>query len=135
MRHGTTAVLVGIVVAALAPPAAAHESAAGSVRELIRIQGYRTGTPPSATGRRVVFRALGEEHPFAADAWQVFSFVRQGSDGEAAGERATFALQGSREDLARFAASRPEQRVTLLVERRPASADLFIVAIDLCPAR
>lgn len=42
-------------------------------------------------------------------------------------------VRGQRELLARVAQARPEQRVTLLGERRPGSAELFLAAVDLCP--
>jgi hypothetical protein len=46
-----------------------------------------------------------------------------------------FTLQGPRDLLARFAAARPEQTVTILAEHRPGSSDLFVLTLDLCPSR
>lgn len=104
-------------------------------REIIRIQGYRTNKPPAGTKRRLELRALGSPQPFATTDWQVFAITDTAPpepDGIVAGVQ-RFALQGSREDVARFAAARSEQRVTLLAERRPGSSDLYILALDLCP--
>jgi hypothetical protein len=127
---------VSILAVVLAIPAAAHGHPVQpqANRELIRIQGYRTAGTPPAMKRRLVLVALGSEHSFAATEWQVFGFSEAGppaTPSNAAAQR--FALQGDREDLARFAASGAQQRVTLLAEHRPGSADLFILALDLCP--
>ena len=48
-------------------------------------------------------------------------------------ERARLVLQGPRELLARFAAARADQTVTMLAERRLGGSDLFVIALDLCP--
>lgn len=137
MTATRTTALIALVIGIMSIMAAAaygHPVARQATRELIRIQGYRTAESPIGTQRRLQLVALGVEQPFAATDWQVYGF----SDAVPAAEPTApasqrFALQGSREDLARFAAARPEQRVTLLTEHRPGSADLFILALDLCP--
>jgi hypothetical protein len=43
-------------------------------------------------------------------------------------------LQGAREQLRRLRDARRDQLVTILAERRPGSRDLFLLAVDLCPA-
>ncbi len=128
---------VGIVLLTLlAVPAAAHGHPVSRqpTREIIRIQGYRATATPAAVKRTLTLVTLGKEHSFAATDWQAFGFSEGTPESEppaADGQR--FSLQGSREELMRFSAARPEQRVTLLVEHRPGSTDLFILALDLCP--
>jgi len=129
------AILAAAGVAAIVATADAHSVAPQTTREIIRVQGYRTSETPADMKRRVILVALGKESSFAATDWQVFGFS---DDMPAAKPTAVpasqrFSLQGSREDLMRFAAARPEQRVTLLAEHRPGSLDLFLVALDLCP--
>lgn len=129
-----TAALLGLAIVVMAAVAHGHPVPRQATRELVRIQGYRTAESPAGTQRRLQLVALGAEQPFAATDWQVFGFSETAPSAEptaAASQR--FALQGSRDDLARFAAARPEQRVTLLAEHRPGSADLFVLSLDLCP--
>jgi hypothetical protein len=116
-----------VLAAALA---AAHEPERTVARELVWLKGRRVpGDAP------LTLAALGAGHGFAP------SEVRRYPVGEpSAGgprdrlEEPRLALQGPRELLARFAAARPDQTVTILAERRPRSADLFVLALDLCPA-
>lgn len=135
MTATRTMAMVGLLVAVLsATTTYGHPAPRQATRELIRIQGYRTAESPAGTQRRLLLVALGAEQVFAATDWQVYGF----SDAAPAAEPTApvsqrFALQGSREDLARFAAARPEQRITLLTEHRAGSADLFVLALDLCP--
>jgi len=128
-------VLAGFCIATLAGTGYAHSVAPQTTREIIRIQGYRTTEAPAEMRRRVIRVALGKDHPFAATDWQVFGFSDEMPAAKPTAVPASqrFSLQGSREDLMRFATARPEQRVTLLAEHRPGSLDLFLVALDLCP--
>lgn len=126
-------VALALVVAAFAP-AAAHDPPRMATREMVRIQGHR-GTAPKATKvvREVVLVALGTEHRFYATDWQRFGFSEAETGGPTAEAHERLVLQGKREDLARFAAARPAQTVTILAERRPGSADLFLLTLDFCP--
>lgn len=113
--------------------AAAHQPARTAAREIVRIQGRRGVAPAGvAVVREVVLVALGQEHRFSATDWQRFGFGDEAAAAPAE-ERPRLVLQGKREQLAHFAAARPEQTVTILAERRPGSADLFLLALDLCP--
>jgi hypothetical protein len=126
--------MVLAILLATAAVSYGHPVPRQATRELIRIQGYRTTDSPAAMKRRLTLVALGSEHSFAATDWQVFGFAEAPPATEPPGtDNPRFALQGDREDLARFASARSEQRVTLLAEHRPGSADLFILALDLCP--
>jgi hypothetical protein len=122
--------LLGVLVAGLLLPAAGvtHEPPRPPGRELVRLQGHRR-TGGDAPAGRVELTALGSPHPFAATAHAVYGLAP-----EAAGPPAArYTLQGPRQLLARFTAARPEQTVTILAEHRPGSADLFVLALDLCP--
>jgi hypothetical protein len=127
--------LAGIMLLAVAGAAHAHPPPPLATRELIRIQGQRTQTAGPGVKRRLRLVALGTEQPFAATDWQVFGFSDVPPEAQptpsAAPER--FVLQGSREVLTRFAATRPEQTVTLLAEHRPGSTNLFVLTLDVCP--
>lgn len=119
-----------MLVAAGVAAALAHEPERTVARELVWLRGRRGA--PAATLR---LRALGAEHPFAVA--EVQRFPLSGGAVEAARgalEEAALALQGPRELLARFARARPDQVVTMLAERRPQGADLFVLALELCPA-
>lgn len=139
MTHGRRSIIaaVAVMIAVLifhATGARAHPVQRQGAREIVRIQGYRTAESPAAMKRRVTLAALGAEHLFAATDWQVFGFADEGGAAPTAGsEQQRYALQGSREDLAKFATARPDQRITLLAEHRPGSSDLFVLSLDLCP--
>lgn len=128
--------LAAAVVVTAAIAAHAHPAARTTTRELVRVQGYRSASTPDGVVRRVVLVALGTEHAFAATDWQTFGFAEPAPEPTPAAEKtARFILQGTREELARFAAARPEQQVTLLAEHRQGSVDLFVLALDLCPSQ
>jgi hypothetical protein len=81
---------------------------------------------------REVFVVLGQQVRFAATEWRTFAF----SDSVPPSPRtdpAQLALQGERPLLHSITAARPDQRITLLAERRQGSGDLFVLAVDLCP--
>ncbi len=136
MQRLVTWAATALLLTTVACSAWGHAGPQGATRELVRLQGYRTATAPPGTSRRVEVTALGKTYAFAAGDWQVFALAgKDRSEPEVApNTMQRFVLQGSREDLARFVAARPEQRVTLLAERRPGSLELFVLALDLCPA-
>lgn len=126
-------VALALVVAAFAT-AAAHDPPRMATREMVRIQGHRGAAPKAAkVVREAVLVALGTEHRFYATDWQRFGFSEEQPGGPAVEPHGRLVLQGKREDLARFAAARPAQTVTILAERRPGSADLFLLTLDFCP--
>jgi len=117
-----------------AAPVSAHNVMPQSVRELVRLQGYRSSKPDGLqVQRQLTLSVLGEDQPFFAAEWRVFGFNERGA-GAAPAEPDRYTLQGERAVLARFAAARPEQRITVLAERRPGATDLFILTLDLCPS-
>jgi len=120
-------------LALLAGAAAAHSEPAKPVRELMRIQGSRAPAPAgTAVERATTLVALGEPIAFAATEWRSFGFA-DASASATPEARAQYTLQGERPLLRRLVTARPDQRVTILAERRPGSADLFVLSIDLCP--
>jgi hypothetical protein len=114
-----------------ASAAAAHDVASHAVRELVRIQGRPGNAVVGTGGRQVTFVVLGQRFAFAASEWRVFAFA----DDETARrpEPAEPQLVGDRSLLRRISTARPDQRVTILAERRPGAADLFVLAVDRCP--
>lgn len=112
------------------PGAGAHPPQRTANRELVRLQGHRRADGDAPAGRLEI-AALGGTHPFAAGALDVYGMT----DAEPAKPPTHYVLQGPRPLLARFAGARPEQTVTILAERRAGSADLFVLALDLCPPR
>jgi hypothetical protein len=130
-RYGALLVAAVLLIAAAAH---AHPPPRSATRELVRLQGHRAqGASPEAK-RRVVLLVLGVEQPFAVTDWQVFGFSDTPSaTPQPAEPPQRLVLQGSRDLLARFATLRPEQTVTLLAERRPGSAELFVLTLDVCP--
>lgn len=128
MRLRRTAVLLGLWVALTAHTPA--DPRAG--REIVRIQGQRGAAADARGPAALVISALGTDFPFAASDLRVFGFSEQDA-AESVGPKVT--LQGSRELLSRFANARPDQTITILAERRAGSSDLFVLALDLCPAK
>ncbi|MFN8545240.1 MAG: hypothetical protein U0807_13685 [Candidatus Binatia bacterium] len=125
--------LAALAVAALllAPVAGlAHPPPRTPNREIVRLQGHRRAAGTAAAGEMTLV-ALGAEHPFTATDRQAFSLA----EGDAAKPADRYALQGPRDLLARFAAARPDQTVTILAEHRPGTPNLFLLALDLCPPR
>lgn len=121
---------------ALATPALAHEASRMTSREIVRLAGW-FGPPPAdaaKTVREVKVTVQGKERVLHATDWQVYALaVDQKTPVAPAPE--SVVLQGNRADLAALAAARPEQRVAILGERRPGHGELFLLAVDLCPAR
>lgn len=115
--------------------ARAHQKTAPQQpRELLYLQGYLA--EPSAgvpIVRTIELSILAREYRFYATDWRRFGF--QDKDEPPPVEellRAT--LHGDRPSLHRIASARPDQRVTILVERRVGSSDLFLLTLDLCPS-
>src|SRR5262249_59419236 len=102
-------------------------------RELLRLQGHPGTVTPPATATPLLLVALGTEHAFAASEVRTFGFTDVPPTEPPPGTR--FVLQGARDVLARYAAARPDQTVTILAEHRPGSSDLFVLTLDLCPPR
>lgn len=111
--------------------AAAHGPEPKGDRELVRLQGYRAAAPEGIEiAAEVVLSILGKDHRFHLTTRQSFrSTDRQ----EGTASRDRWVLQGDREMLARVAAARPNQRVTMLADHRPGSSDLFLLTVDFCP--
>jgi len=121
-----------LAAALVAVPAAAHDLAPQPVRELVRVQGYKAPAPQGVqVQREIVFAVLGQQVRFAANEWRAFAFFDPTQPTPA--EPAQVALQGDRALLHQITAAHPNQRVTILAERRPGSADAFVLAVDLCP--
>ncbi len=130
----TVRLALGLVVMAfaLAGSAAAHPSAPAA-RELVRLQGHRADGPAGAGVTTMTVAALGVDHPFAAADVRTFGFGESARDVAPVGARVV--LQGARDLLQRFTSARADQLVTILAERRAGATDLFVLTVDLCPAR
>jgi hypothetical protein len=123
--------LLAMLVSLLAAGAAvAHPPPRTTTRELLRLQGQRRADGEAPAGRLEI-AALGETHPFAATAVEVYGMT----DAEPGKPTTQYVLQGPRPLLGRFTGARPDQTVTILAERRPGSPELFVLALDLCPPR
>jgi hypothetical protein len=136
IERGAAASLTAFGVALLlATPAPAHTFKAHPVRELVRMQGYRAPAPQGVTtARDMTLIVLGQQLRFAATEWTVFAFADT-PDLPPREEPPQAMLQGDRAVLRGITAARPDQLVTVLAERRPGSADLFVLSVDLCPPR
>lgn len=126
-------VLLCGVLLANAATVLAHVPETKPDREIVRVQGYLGTRPATVTlVGEMVLNVLGTDHPFYLTAWQPFS-LRTEAQPEPAPPASRLALQGERSDLAKVAAARAEQRVTILGERHPGAGDLFLLAVDFCP--
>jgi hypothetical protein len=117
---------------AFAGGVAAHPTTP-TARELVRLQGHRADGPAGAGVTAMTVAALGVEHPFAAADVRTFGFGESARDVAPVGARVV--LQGARDLLQRFTSARADQLVTILAERRAGATDLFVLTVDLCPAR
>ena len=121
------------LVALTAGAAPAHDVAPQPVRELIRMQGFKAPAPAGVhVAREVALVVLGQPVRFAASDWRTFAFF----DPHAAptpAEATQITLQGERSLLHAIVTARPDQRITILAERRPGSADAFVLTVDMCP--
>lgn len=119
-------------LAALVPGAAvAHDPAPAVVRELVRLQGYRAPAPAGvAVQRELSVVVLGQTLRFAAEEWRRFALAEAAAP---AVEPVAVTLQGDRALLRKVSTAADGQQVTILAERRPGSADLFVLTVDRCP--
>ena len=126
---------IGVVLSCVAGTVRAHEPQRLNAREIVRLAGTFGDAPAGVKNvRDVAVTVQGRERTLHASDWQVYALVvDQNAPVAPAPDRVT--LQGTREDLARIANARPEQRVALLAERRPGMSELFLLAVDLCPER
>ncbi len=127
--------LVGSLVGAMRPVTArAHEPSRMRTREIVRLAGW-FGAPPAGAVvvRDVAVTAQGKTRTLHATDWQVYALVAEQKE-EVAPAPESVVLQGSRTDIAAVAGARAEQRVSILAERRPGVGELFLLAVDLCPA-
>ena len=125
--------VAALALLALSNPAAAHDQPPAPMRELVRIQGYRTPPPAGVSvARQVTLIVLGESIAFAANEWRSFAYHDPLPDPTPT-ETKPFILQGDRPLLRRLSTARPDQQVTILAERRAGMADLFVLAVDRCP--
>ena len=119
----------------LASTALAHNTAPQTVRELVRIQGYRAPAPHGVeVASQITVAILGESVHFAATDWQVYALAQAEAQPTPA-PPAQLSLQGERPLLRRIVTAHADQRVTILAERRPGGGDLFVLAVDLCPEK
>jgi hypothetical protein len=101
-------------------------------REIVRLQGYRNEPPEGLqTQRQMVLSILGEEHTFHVVDWRRFRLTDE--DPRGAADPSGFTLQAERGVLVKIASARPEQRMTILGERRANGTDIFVLAVDFCP--
>ena len=134
-RARTVVLLAAFAVVVAAGGARAHEAQRLTAREIVRLAGMFGDLPGGAKPvREVTVTVQGRERTLRASDWQVYALVvDQGAPVAPPPERVT--LQGTRADLARIADARAEQRIAILAERRPGNAELFLLAVDLCPER
>lgn len=132
-RTGATLLVLVSLLITSPRPAAAHEPTRPQSREIVRAQGY-LGEPPAGASalRTVELAVLGETRHLHATEWHRYA-AEEKQEPVKIDEPARITVQGARGDLQRLRKARPEQRVTLLAERRAGSTDLFLLALDLCP--
>ena len=117
----------------LAAPGAAHDVTRTAIRELVRVQGHLVSPGEIVDGDTLVVEVNGRELRMRIVDRQVFIAV--GAAGRpTTPEPARMVVRGERALLSRLADARPDQRITLLGERRPGGTELFVAAVDLCPA-
>lgn len=129
LRQALTVLLVALSTASVM----AHPQAGAPPRELVRLQGSRSDAKAGAGVTTLMVAALGVDHPFAATDVRTFGFGDAASEATPVG--AHLVLQGPRDLLTRFTTARADQQVTILAERRAGAADLFVLTVDLCPAK
>lgn len=134
-RAGLVLAALTALLAGATGAARAHEPQRLNAREIVRLAGTFGDAPAGVkTVRDVAVTVQGRERTLHASDWQVYALVvDQNAPVAPAPDRVT--LQGTREDLARIANARPEQRVAVLAERRPGMRELFLLAVDLCPEK
>jgi hypothetical protein len=135
MTKLTRAALALTLLACAVDRAAAHNPAQQTVRELVRIQGYRSPAPRGTeTIGEATLVVLGESIHFATTDWAVYALSEMEPVPTPA-QPPLLSLQGERPLLRRVATAHADQRVTILAERRPGGGDLFLLNVDLCPEK
>ncbi|MBM4270005.1 MAG: hypothetical protein FJ144_25945 [Deltaproteobacteria bacterium] len=142
LRGRTSALGLSLAVACVLGAASteAHDAPRTAMRELVRLQGFveeakadeagEAGAPDASGGFALVVH--GRQIPFEVVDRQVFRAVAAaGRPSEPEAQK--LVLQGERALLARIGSARPDQKVTILGERRPGGDELFVAAVDLCP--
>lgn len=126
-------VLAAVLVLLASTGAVAHDAPRTAIRELVRLQGHvlEEGTPPE--GEVITVSVNGKALAFRVDERQVFIAVGAAATSTTA-PPTEVVVRGQRELLARLANATPEQRVTLLGERRPGASEIFLAAVDVCGA-
>lgn len=127
MARGATAVSMVLVLSAFGV-AIAHPPPRTQNREIVRLAGHCSADAAAPAGRMQLV-ALGAEHPFAATTRDTYSLTTE----EAAQPAMRYTLQGPRALIARFAAARPDQTISILAEHHPGTDNLFVLDLDLCP--
>ena len=122
--------LLAVVLAAR--PGGAHDPPRVVSREIVWLKGQRRGAGVAPAGRMTV-HAQGVDHDFAAVEREVYGLTDAGAPAPSVPDRV--ALQGPRELLARFVAAGPSQTITILGERRTGGGDVFVLHLDVCPAK
>jgi hypothetical protein len=134
------AIATAIACMALRSSVLGHPVERPIARELVRLAGFGAASPPAqgtaapAGSSQTTLVVHGTEKPFAIADYRVFgALASQQAGADAAAPPARIVLQGDRAALAAVAKARADQRVTILAERRPGSAELFLLTLDLCP--
>jgi len=129
---GVLAVIASL--SGLATVAAAHGPAAAAVtRQIVRLQGSLDARSDVQPVRELIVVVRGEAKLFYATDWQVYAVDLSQAAAAQPKEPDRVALQGDPKLLERFATARSGQTITILAERRPGAADLFLLALDRCP--
>jgi hypothetical protein len=125
-----------VALALVASDAAAHKPPRVTARELVRLAGSfaSAASGGEAGAPSMLVTVQGRERAFRTSDWRVFALVSEEARDAPVPAPARLTLQGPRELLARLASARAEQRVAVLGERRPGGGEVFVLALDLCPA-
>lgn len=114
-----------------AAPAAAHPQQPVLVREIVRLQGYLAPPRGQEVPHQMLLAVHGERYRLHVTEFQVLRSAGPGAPQDDA-PPAELRLEGDRRLLAGLA-SISAQRVTLFGERRPGAAEIFLLALDICP--
>jgi len=133
MRRRRAALGAALVVVALAGGAGrAHDPPRVVSREIVWLKGQRRGGGVAPAGRMTV-HAQGVDHDFAAVEREAYALSDASAPAPSVPDRV--ALEGPRELLARFVAAGPSQTISILGERRAGGGDVFVLHLDVCPAK
>lgn len=114
-----------------AAPAATHPQQPVPVREIVRLQGYLAPPHGQEAPHQMFLVVHGERYRLHVTEFHVLRSAGPGAP-ENDAPPAELRLEGDRRLLAGLA-SISAQRVTLLGERRPGAAEMFLLALDICP--